>query len=67
MPDDPQQELLHIKDALALLGARPCCHCGRFYLTANPANLFNAGPSAGPNAATDRVCYACIQTWWRAR
>lgn len=60
MPDQNlQQQLAHIQDALALLGARPCVHCGRFYLTADPANLFPAGP--------DRVCIRCIQPWWQAR
>jgi hypothetical protein len=59
MPDDLQQELAHIKDALGILGARACVHCGRFYLTASPANLFNSG--------TERVCYPCISAWWRAR
>ncbi|MGD0649453.1 MAG: hypothetical protein ABR971_15820 [Acidobacteriaceae bacterium] len=59
-PDaDLPQELAHIKDALALLGARPCCNCGKFYLTADAGNLFNSG--------TDRVCYNCIAPWWRAR
>jgi hypothetical protein len=54
-----QQELAQAKDALALLGARPCCTCGKFYLTADAGNLFNSG--------TERVCYNCISTWWRAR
>ena len=64
MPDqDLQQELAQLKDALALLGARPCVHCGKFYLTADPGNLFNAGPNSG----TERVCYNCIAPWWRAR
>jgi hypothetical protein len=62
MPD-LEQELIHLKEALALLGARPCVHCGKFYLTADPANLFNPGPSA----VTERVCYRCIQPWWQAR
>jgi hypothetical protein len=72
MPDEPttpdttpnlQQEIAHLKDALALLGARPCVHCGNFYLIANAGNLFNAGPNTG----TERVCYNCIAPWWRAR
>lgn len=54
-----QHELANIKDALGLLGARACCTCEKFYLTANPGNLFNSG--------TERVCYPCISTWWRAR
>ena len=58
-PANLQQELANVKDALALLGARPCCTCGRFYLTTNPGNLFNSG--------TERVCFACISKWWRAR
>jgi hypothetical protein len=72
MPDqDLQQELAHLKDALALLGARPCVHCGKFYLTADPGNLFNAvinaGPNASPNPSAERVCYNCIQPWWHDR
>jgi len=64
MPDeDPQQQLAHMQDALALLGARPCIHCGKYFLTADPSNLFNAGP----NAAAERVCYHCIQSWWHDR
>jgi hypothetical protein len=62
-PADLQQELAHIKEALAQLGARPCCNCGKFYLTADAANLFQAVHNAG----TDRVCYNCIAPWWRAR
>ena len=67
MPDlptsDPAQDLAHIKDALALLGARPCVHCGKFYLTADPGNLFN--PVV--NSTIERVCYTCIAPWWQAR
>ena len=64
MPDqDLQQELAHLKDALALLGARPCVHCGKFYLTADASNLFTVGPNSG----TERVCFHCIQSWWHAR
>jgi hypothetical protein len=58
-----QQELANIKEALALLGARPCCNCGKFYLTADAGNLFNPGPNSG----SERVCYNCIAPWWRAR
>ena len=60
MPDqDLQQELVHLKDALALLGARPCVHCGKFFLTADASNLFHSG--------SERVCYNCIAPWWHDR
>jgi hypothetical protein len=64
MPDeDLHLQLAHMQDALALLGARPCIHCGKYFLTADPSNLFNAGP----NANAERVCYHCIQSWWHDR
>ena len=60
MPDqDLQQELVHLKDALALLGARPCVQCGKFFLTADASNLFHSG--------SERVCYNCIAPWWHDR
>ena len=54
-----ERELANVKDALGLLGAKPCCACGKFYLSSTSGNLFNSG--------TERVCYTCISTWWRER
>ena len=63
-PNDPgdvlarlQHDVANLKEALGLLGAKPCCCCGRFFLTTNPANLFAGG--------TESVCYACLPGWWR--
>lgn len=65
-PNDPgevlarlQHDVANLKEALGLLGVRPCCFCGTFFLSTNPANLFATG--------SDSVCYACLPEWWRGR
>jgi hypothetical protein len=52
------QELANLRQGLALLGAKPCSVCGKFYLCSDPGNLFAAGAHS--------VCYACLSGWWRA-
>ncbi len=54
-----QHEVSNLKDALGLLGVKPCCCCGKFFLSSNPANLFAAG--------NDSVCYGCLPVWWQGR
>jgi hypothetical protein len=48
-------ELARLKDALALLGVRPCSSCKKFYRRTDPGALFDAD---------DLICYACIPQWW---
>ena len=38
-----QNDMASLKEALGLLGVKPCCRCGRFFLGADPANLFTSG------------------------
>jgi hypothetical protein len=38
-----QHDMANLKEALGLLGVKPCCHCARFFLGTNPANLFTSG------------------------
>lgn len=52
-----ERELGHLKDALGLLGVRPCGGCQRFFRHAD-VNLFDCG---------DLVCYDCIREWWPHR
>src|SRR5271170_6022725 len=54
-----QKDVANLKEALGLLGVKPCCCCGKFYLGANSANLFTAGG--------DSVCYGCLPGWWQGR
>src|SRR5271170_6953838 len=54
-----QHDMANLKEALGLLGVKPCCRCERFFLSTNPANLFTAG--------SDSVCYACLSGWWQGR
>jgi hypothetical protein len=54
-----ERDIANLKEAVGLLGVKPCCVCGRFYLRSNPANLFTAG--------NDAVCYACLSGWWLDR
>jgi len=51
-----KRDMANVKDALGLLGAKPCSICGKFYLRSNPGDLFKAG--------RDSVCYACFSSWW---
>ena len=51
-----QQDVANLKEALGLLGVRPCCCCGKFFLSAKAANLFTTG--------SDSVCYGCLPSWW---
>ena len=68
MPNEPQNgsgevlaalqhDVANLREALGLLGVKPCCCCGRFFLGTNPGNLFAAG--------SDSVCYACFSGWWK--
>jgi integrase len=43
-------------DLGVLLGVKPCSVCGKFCLSSDPGNLFNA--------SRDSVCYSCLATWW---
>jgi len=54
-----EREVANLKSAFALLGARQCSSCEKFYLTSNPGNLFSA--------CGDSVCYACLSAWWSGR
>lgn len=54
-----QRELASMKNALSLLGVKPCSVCGRYFLSSNAANLFIAGGEA--------VCYSCFPDWWPKR
>ena len=51
-----QRDLVNVKDALGVLGAKPCSVCGKFYLRSNPGDLFKA--------CGDSVCYDCFSSWW---
>ena len=51
-----ERDMANVKDALGLLGAKPCSVCGKFYLRSDPGNLFKA--------CGDSVCYACFSSWW---
>ena len=51
-----ERDMAKVKDALGLLGAKPCSVCGKFYLRSDPGNLFKA--------CGDSVCYACFSSWW---
>ena len=53
-----QQELDRLKDALALLGVRPCSCCEKFLRRSDPGALFDA---------PELVCYSCIREWWSRR
>jgi len=54
-----QREMENVKNALGLLGARPCSVCVKFYLSSDPGNLLKA--------CGDSVCYACFSGWWADR
>jgi hypothetical protein len=54
-----QREVAHLTAALGLLGAKPCASCGKFFLTANPANLFTTN--------SESVCYSDLTDWWKQR
>jgi len=69
MPDDPertaneslehlQAELNHFAEGLALLGAKRCSRCRRFFRSADPGALFHF---------EDLVCFGCIHEWWPQR
>src|SRR5579863_7878529 len=50
-------DLDRLKDALRLLGVRPCSWCRKFQRS-DPGALFDAG---------ELVCYACIHECWPQR
>jgi hypothetical protein len=52
------QELERQKDALRLLGLKPCSSCGKYYLGQDGKSLLDAG---------QLVCHRCVQNWWRQR
>ena len=54
-----EHDVANLKQALGLLGVKPCSVCGKFYLCSNPGNLFTAGDQS--------VCYACLSSWWLDR
>lgn len=54
-----ERDMANVKDALNLLGAKPCSVCGKFYLRSNQGDLFKA--------CGDSVCYACFSNWWLDR
>jgi hypothetical protein len=54
-----ERDMANVKNALGLLGARPCSVCGKFYLSSNPGNLFTG--------CGDPVCYGCFSGWWPDR
>lgn len=53
-----ERELERQKTGFAVLGAKPCCRCGNYYLRSNPGALFSRG---------ETVCFKCIQEWWLDR
>jgi hypothetical protein len=53
-----ERELVHVKNALVLLGVQPCQRCQRFFRRADHAALLDCG---------DLVCYECIHEWWPHR
>jgi len=54
-----ERELVHVKDALGLLGVRQCHWCQRFFRRADAGALLDCGG--------DLVCYECIHEWWPHR
>ena len=69
MPNEPEkdyeaklarivQELDNQKQALRLLGLRPCSRCGKYFQMQEGKNLLDAG---------QLVCYRCVPDWWRQR
>jgi hypothetical protein len=50
-----ERELEHLREAVGLLGVRPCSQCGRFYRSSDPGALFACGAL---------VCGSCIRDWW---
>jgi hypothetical protein len=53
-----ERDITNMKNALGLLGARPCSVCGKFHLVSNPGSLFTA--------CGNPVCYDCFSGWWLA-
>ena len=53
-----ERELVHVKDALGLLGVQPCHRCKRYFRRADHGALIDCG---------DLVCYECIHEWWPHR
>ncbi|MFZ0816714.1 MAG: hypothetical protein WAM78_14410 [Candidatus Sulfotelmatobacter sp.] len=53
-----QLELDRLKNALGLLGVNACSLCKKFFRSADPGALFDAG---------ELVCYGCILEWWPQR
>ena len=51
-----ERDIANMKQGLSLLGVKPCSVCGKFCLSSDPGNLFNAGH--------DSVCYSCLAAWW---
>ena len=48
------------KDALKLLGLKPCSSCGKYYLGQDGKGLLDSGLG-------QLVCHRCVQDWWRQR
>jgi len=53
-----ESELIRVKEALGLLGLRPCSRCRRFFRRADAGTLFDCG---------ELVCYGCVPEWWPLR
>jgi hypothetical protein len=51
-------ELVHLKEALRMLGVQPCHWCRRYFRRADHGALIDCG---------DLVCYGCINEWWPHR
>ncbi len=53
-----QLDLDRLKEALGLLGVRPCSWCQKYFRRSDPGALFDA---------PELVCYGCIRDWWPRR
>jgi hypothetical protein len=54
-----ERDLDLMRDGLALVGAKRCSRCKRFYPASDAAALFDDG--------TELICYGCIREWWPER
>lgn len=50
-----ERDLDHLARGVGLLGIKPCCWCGKFFRSIEPATLFDHGAP---------VCFRCIPDWW---
>jgi hypothetical protein len=54
-----ERDLEQMRDGLALLGAKRCAECKKFFRSSDTAVLFDSGP--------EQVCYPCLPIWWKQR